>query len=123
MDYPCPCHRRGQLVPITLTEAFGCNRCQRIFVVQDSGYVIEELSTNYPYKRAWRWNGHQWHVVTPSLGRTYFPLTLFIIFGLVFLLLVVTLQSPLSSNVTFRVIAALIISTMLVLMLWMACRR
>lgn len=123
LDYPCPCHRRGQLQPIALTEAFGCNRCQRIFVVQDGGYMIEELSTNYPYKRAWRWNGHQWNVASPNLGRAYFPLTLFIIFGLVFLLLVTTLQSPLSSSVTFRVIAALVLSTMLVLMLWMACRR
>lgn len=123
VDYPCPCHRRGHLTPIALTEAFGCNRCQRIFVVQESGYVIEELSTNYPYKRAWRWTGHQWSTASPGLGRAYLPLTLLIIFGLIFLLLVTTLQSPLSSDITFRVIAALILSTMLVLMLWLACRR
>ncbi|NJO80389.1 MAG: hypothetical protein HC827_19010 [Cyanobacteria bacterium RM1_2_2] len=122
-DYPCPCRRRGRLVPITLTEAFGCNRCQQIFVVQENGYVIEQLSTTYPYKRAWRWTGHQWNIAHSSLTRGYFPFTLAIIFGLLFLLLLTTLNSPLSSSVTFRVIAALVLSMMLVLMLWLACRR
>ena len=42
-EYPCPCRRRGRLLPITLTEAFGCNRCQQIFVVEDSGYALEQL--------------------------------------------------------------------------------
>jgi hypothetical protein len=111
-------------VPIALTDAFGCNRCQQIFVVQDSGHSIEQLSTNYPYKRVWRWNGNQWITVNPNnLSRGYVPLTLLLIFGLVFLLLVTTLQSPLSSSVTFRVIAALALSMMLVFMLWLACRR
>lgn len=122
-DYPCPCRRRGSLTPIALTEAFGCTRCQQIFVVQENGHVIEQLSTTYPYKRAWRWTGHQWHVAHSSLARSYFPITLVVIFGLVFLLLLTTLQSPLSASVTFRVVAALVLSMMLVLMLWLACRR
>lgn len=122
-DYPCPCRRRGRLTPIALTEAFGCNRCQQIFVVQEGGYVIEQLSTNYPYKRAWRWSGHQWSMAHSSLGRGYLSLTLAIIFGLVFLLLITTLQSPLSTSITFRVIAALFLSVLLVFMLWLACRR
>jgi hypothetical protein len=122
-DYPCPCRRRGRLVPIALTDAFGCNRCQQIFVVQENGYVIEQLSTNYPYKRAWRWTGHQWVMVHPSLSRGYLPLTLVILIGLVFLLLLTTLQSPIGSSLTFRVIAALVLSILLVFMLWLACRR
>jgi len=36
------------LNPITLTEAFGCDRCQQLFVVEDNGYVLEQLSTSYP---------------------------------------------------------------------------
>ncbi|WP_088894639.1 hypothetical protein [Leptolyngbya ohadii] len=122
-DYPCPCRRRGRLTPITLTEAFGCTRCQQIFVVQDNGHVIEQLATTYPYKRAWRWTGHQWSVAHSSLSRGYFPITLLMIFGLVFLLLLTTLQFPISASVAFRVIAALLLSMMLVLMLWLACRR
>jgi hypothetical protein len=122
-EYPCPCRRRGQLVPIALTEAFGCSRCQQIFVVQDNGHAIEQLSTNYPYKRAWRWTGNQWLVINPNLGKGFVPLTLVVVFALVFLLLLTTLQSPLSASVTFRVIAAMTLSMMLVFMLWLACRR
>lgn len=122
-EYPCPCRRRGRLTPIVLTEAFGCNRCQQIFVVQDNGYVLEQLSTNYPYKRAWRWTGHQWNIAHASLGRGYFPLTLLIIFGLIFLLVLMALQSPLSSSVTIRVIAALVVSMMIVLILWLTFRH
>jgi hypothetical protein len=122
-DYPCPCRRRGKLTPIALTDAFGCDRCQQIFVVQDSGHTIEQLSTNYPYKRAWRWNGHQWIVVNPSLGKGYVPLTLLFMFALVFLLLLTTLSAPAGSQVAFRVVAALVLSVMLAFMLWLACRR
>lgn len=111
------------MTPIALTEAFGCNRCQKIFVVQDSGHSIEELSTNYPYKKIWRWTGQQWSLAQSGLGQGYLPLTLIILFGLVFLLLITTLQSPLSSSVTFRVAAALVLSMLLVFMLWLACRR
>ncbi|MFN7660518.1 MAG: hypothetical protein ACK5P3_20735, partial [Dolichospermum sp.] len=57
MEYACPCRHKGQLIPITLTEAFGCDRCQQIFVVEENGYVLEQLTTTYPYKRAWRWKG------------------------------------------------------------------
>jgi lipopolysaccharide export LptBFGC system permease protein LptF len=61
--------------------------------------------------------------VHPNLSRGYLPLTLVILIGLVFLLLITTLQSPLSTNLTFRVVAALVLSVMLAFMLWLACRR
>ena len=73
-DYPCPCRRNGRIQPITLTEAFGCDRCQQIFVVQEDGYVIEQLSTHYPYKRLWRWTGQQWKLDRSSLSVSYLPL-------------------------------------------------
>lgn len=59
-EYPCPCRRKGRLLPIILTEAMGCDRCQQIFVVTDTGKEIEQLSSVYPYKRRWRWNGKSW---------------------------------------------------------------
>lgn len=64
-DYPCPCRCRGQLQQIVLTEAFGCNRCQRIFVLQSDGCSIEELATNYVYPRRYTWNGTRWQVIRP----------------------------------------------------------
>jgi hypothetical protein len=125
-DYPCPCpcRRRGRLMPITLTEAFGCDRCQQIFIVQDNGYILEQLSTNYPYKRTWRWTGHQWVVARSRLSRDYLPLFLVILGAFGFLLTLTILQSPLGSNSTFRVMAAaLVVFVVIGLMLWFACRR
>ncbi|NJL85577.1 MAG: hypothetical protein HC886_05750 [Leptolyngbyaceae cyanobacterium SM1_1_3] len=123
-DYPCPCRRRGRIVPIALTEAFGCDRCQQIFVLQEDGYVIEQLSTHYPYKRAWRWVGQQWTLDRGGLSRNYLPFLFFFIFGIaIFILLLATLQPPATTALAVRVAAALLISMLLVFMFWLACRR
>lgn len=123
-DYPCPCRRNGRIKPITLTEAFGCDRCQQIFVVQDNGYVIEQLSTHYPYKRAWRWSGHQWRLDRSSISTSYMPLLVISLFGVVvFFLLLATLQSPTAGQTTVRLLAALTVSLLLVFMFWLAARR
>jgi hypothetical protein len=74
--YPCPCRQQGQLSPIALTEAFGCQRCQQIFVLKADGVTIEQLSTTYPYKRAWYWDGDQWQPVRKSLVAGYWLLLL-----------------------------------------------
>ncbi|MEM1240876.1 MAG: hypothetical protein AAGI45_13630 [Cyanobacteria bacterium P01_H01_bin.26] len=59
--YPCPCCRhRGKIRSITLTEAFGCDRCQQIYVIRDGGFGLELLSGAHPYRRLWRWTGNQW---------------------------------------------------------------
>lgn len=123
-DYPCPCRRRGRITPITLTEAFGCDRCQQIFVVREGGYVIEQLSTHYPYKQAWRWSGQQWSVDRTTLSRGYLPILLVVFFGtIVFILLFATLQPPPGTGVFVRILAALMISLLMVFMFWLACRR
>lgn len=122
IDYPCPCRRRGQLTPITLTEAFGCNRCQQIFVVEEGGYVIEQLSTSYPYKRSWRWTGHQWNVVHPGLGGNYLPLALGVLLVLLIWLLV-ALRNPSGVGIVLWVIVALLLAVLPALMVWLAYRR
>jgi hypothetical protein len=58
--YPCPCCR-GQISQIVLTEAFGCDQCQKIFVLQEDGYAIEQASTLRPLH--WRWDGKRWRLV------------------------------------------------------------
>ncbi|MGF1570766.1 MAG: hypothetical protein ACFCVD_22275 [Nodosilinea sp.] len=123
-DYPCPCRRSGRIKPITLTEAFGCDRCQQIFVVQDDGYVIEQLSTHYPYKRAWRWTGHQWRLDRSSLSISYMPLLVITAFGvMVFFLLLATLQTPEGGQTVIRLLITLAVSLLLVSMFWLASRR
>ncbi len=58
-EYPCPCRRKGNLKPIVLTEALGCDRCQQIFEIKKDGQVIEQLASMYQ-KKSWRWTGHRW---------------------------------------------------------------
>ncbi len=123
-EYPCPCRRRGRLVPIALTDAFGCSRCQQIFVVDESNYVIEQLSTTYPYKRAWRWTGHQWHIAHSGLRESYLPLSL----GIVTVLLVVCLPMALHSAPDHRslilwALVAILGTALPTLILWLAYRR
>lgn len=91
-EYPCPCRRKGKLLPIVLTDAFGCDRCQQIFEVKENS-VIEQLASNYPYKRAWRWSGSRWVNNTNSLGESYLLLTLGIIIVLLIFWLPMALQS------------------------------
>ncbi|MBR8835893.1 MAG: hypothetical protein DSM106950_18200 [Stigonema ocellatum SAG 48.90 = DSM 106950] len=122
-EYPCPCRRRGQLIPITLTEAFGCDRCQQIFVVEDSGYILEQLSTTYPYKRAWRWTGNTWHVVQSRLGETYLPVALGIIFVLVIIWLPLALRLATGANIIAWAMVAVLLAILPALMVWLTYRR
>ncbi len=123
MDYPCPCRRRGRLVPITLTEAFGCDRCQQLFVVEDNGYVLEQLSTSYPYKRAWRWIGKRWIVAQPRFGQSYLPVALLIIFGLLIVWLPLALRSPNNANILVWAMVAVLLAVLPALMVWLTYRR
>lgn len=122
-EYTCPCRRKGQLIPITLTDAFGCDRCQQIFVVEDNGYVLEQLSTTYPYKRAWRWTGNSWNVIQPRLGESYLPIALGIIFVLVIIWLPLALRLANGSSIIAWAIVALLLAILPAIMVWLTYRR
>jgi hypothetical protein len=122
-EYACPCRRKGHLIPITLTEAFGCDRCQQIFVVEENGYVLEQLSTTYPYKRAWRWKGNNWQIVQPGLGQNYLPVALSIIFVLVIIWLPLALRLANSSNIIAWAIVAVLLVILPALMVWLTYIR
>jgi hypothetical protein len=122
-DYTCPCRRRGRLIPITLTEAFGCDRCQQIFVVEDNGYVLEQLSTTYPYKRAWRWTGKSWNLIQPKLAESYLPIALGIIFVLVIIWLPLALRLANGSSVIAWAIVAVLLAILPAIMVWLTYRR
>ncbi|MBD2104235.1 hypothetical protein [Leptolyngbya sp. FACHB-261] len=123
-SYPCPCRRRGQIVPIALTEAFGCERCQQIFVVEEGGYSLEQLSTSYPYKRAWHWTGHQWSAVNRGLGENYLTLAMtFVLAPLLLLWLTLALQVSLEPQMILWSVVTLMLVVILVVMVWLALRR
>jgi hypothetical protein len=122
-EYPCPCRRRGRLLPIILTEAFGCDRCQQIFVLSENGQVIEQLSSSYPYKRAWRWTGYRWISAYSHLGDSYFPLVLGIFLVLLMLALSVALRSASGLSMIFWIAIAVLLIVLPALLLWLAYRR
>ncbi|HEY9800897.1 MAG TPA: hypothetical protein V6D25_11105 [Leptolyngbyaceae cyanobacterium] len=122
-EYPCPCRRKGTLLPITLTEAFGCKPCGRIFVVEDNAHVLEELSTTYPYKRAWRWYGNSWNLVHSKWGERYLPIALGSIFVLVIIWLPLALRMGNGSSLIAWAMVALLLVLLPALMFWLTYRR
>ncbi|BFM40303.1 hypothetical protein OLK001_22290 [Synechocystis sp. LKSZ1] len=122
-EYPCPCRRRGTLVPIVLTEAFGCNRCQQIFRFDESKQEIELVSSTHPDKRLWYWTGTHWRVPSSPWPR---PQELSLIL-LGFLLLGSGLFLALRASLTLSVILGIIISGSLffglLYSLWLVYRR
>lgn len=121
-EYPCPCRRRGTLVPITLTEAFGCSRCGQIFVLTEKGEAIEQLATAYHYKRAWRWTGSRWVTTKGTWWESYLPVGLGIILVLLMIWLPLALRSPSASIIVWATIAVML-AVLPALMVWLAYRR
>lgn len=120
-EYPCPCPHRGSLAPITLTEAFGCNRCQKIFVVEENGYTIEQLSTSYPSKKSWRWTGNRWTRAHTSLreNKLLFVVGIIIVFSFILCLVLLLQSSPQLNNIIIGVLLVIVIP----LVSWLAYRR
>lgn len=90
-EYPCPCRRSGNLKPIVLTEALGCDRCQQIFAVKKDGQVIEQLASVYQQK-SWRWTGNRWQKADRRWKQNYLSILLILLFGLSIFMVVVLPQ-------------------------------
>ncbi|MCC0176788.1 hypothetical protein I4641_07325 [Waterburya agarophytonicola K14] len=120
-EYPCPCRRKGNLKPIVLTEALGCDRCQQIFVVKKDGQIIEQLSSIYQ-KKSWRWTGNRWKNAYARWTQSYLSTMALlalasIIVAIVLLPLVLrwlSSQSIISWAVLFLVVTILLILTLFV---------
>ncbi len=122
-EYPCPCRRRGRLSQIALTEAFGCGRCQQIFVVDEGGHILEQLSSSYPYKRAWRWNGHQWITANSHLGESYLPIAMGVVLVMLSIGLPLALTNQSNLGVILWAIVLLLLALLPALMVLLAYRR
>lgn len=90
-EYPCPCRRSGNLKPIVLTEALGCDRCQQIFAVKKDGQVIEQLASVYQQK-SWRWTGNRWQKAHGRSKQSHLSTLLILLFGLSVVIVVVLPQ-------------------------------
>lgn len=123
VEYPCPCRRRGRLIPIVLTDAMGCDRCQKLFVVEENGYVLEQVATSYPQKPAWRWVGDRWIVAQSRLKQSYLYIALGAILVLLFGWLPSALRSPNSANILIWTIVAVIVAILPAFMVWLTNRH
>jgi hypothetical protein len=124
-EYPCPCRRKGRLQPITLTEAFGCDRCQQIFVLKENGQVIEQLSTIYQ-KKAWRWTGYRWTNISVNWAKN----VLSAIWAMMLMLPIVTivafpfaLRLSSSQNIILWAMILLLLIVLPAFMVWLAYRH
>ncbi|MGD1918101.1 MAG: hypothetical protein ACFCAD_03990 [Pleurocapsa sp.] len=124
-EYPCPCRRKGNLKPIVLTEALGCDRWQQIFVVKKDGHVIEQLSSIYQNK-SWRWTGNRWKNAYARWKQSYLLFIAFLAIGSAILAIIakpLVLRWLSSQSIIFWVVLFLIVSILLILKLFVAHRH
>ena len=122
-EYPCPCKRKGVLIPIVLTEALGCSRCQEIFVLTENGHIIEQLSSTYPYKRSWYWNKKKWLNASFAKQQIYIRLLIGVSLILLIIWLPLIFRFPTSVNIVFWVIIVLIVALLPAVMVWFSSQR
>nr|WP_228021126.1 hypothetical protein [Microcystis sp. LEGE 08355] len=106
-----------------MTDAFGCDRCQQIFVLQENGQIIEQLAPHYPYKRSWRWTGFRWVSTNQRLGQEVLPLMVGIILLLSVVWLPLILKSPPGVSVIFGAILVMLLVILPAFIFWLAYRR
>ncbi len=119
-SYPCPACKQGLLVPITLTEAWGCDRCKQIFEQRkDEPNSVGKISTPYHRQRTWQWNGKQW-TTHSSLAQPKAFNSLLALALLVCMLWIVLSKATLPGVV---IVAMLALGLALVVMFWVLRRR
>ncbi len=122
--YPCPCvRRRGKLQPITLTDAFGCDRCSALFTTEDDGFTLVQLGGIDPYRQMWHWTGSRWQAT--YRGSTKYdtailplPISLTLLGGILVLLLLLKADGTLAMP-----LALLLAISLLVILLWLLVLR
>ena len=124
-QYPCPSCHKGSLNLILLTEALGCDRCQKIFVIKDDYQIIEQLSS-FEQKKAWYWNGSGWSNLytglTPNtLSALLMTMVLFPMLIAIFLSLL--LQQVSLNSMMLGVIVCFVLIIFVGLILWLVYRH
>lgn len=120
-SYPCPCCHHGSLVPITLTEAWGCDHCEQIFERREEPDTIGKLATPYHRQRAWRWDGKQWVVASKLVRPTVVDLVVAVAF--LVCLFWLGLMLPALTGLSLPIGIAALTLLALVVMFWVVLRR
>lgn len=117
-EYPCPCRCHGRLVNIAMTEAFGCFKCQQIFVVTDGGHAIAKLIANTPQRQLWQWTGHEWCRAPRPWSSQFLGGALILIGMVLALVLLLALRPP---PLPWQMLAWLVGGLMLMVLLSIWC--
>lgn len=56
--YICPVCRHGQILPLTLMDAFACDFCRHIFTANLRDQTLRVEDSSQP--TTWRWTGRTW---------------------------------------------------------------
>jgi hypothetical protein len=108
-----------------LTEAFGCDRCQQIFVLKENGQVIEQLSSIY-HKKAWRWTGYRWTNVSANWAKNILSMMWAIMLMLPIITIVAfpfALRLSSSQNIILWAMILLLLIVLPAFMVWLAYRH
>ena len=120
-SYPCPSCKQGALIPITLTEAWGCDRCKQIFELKSEPNTIGKLTTPYPRQRTWKWDGKHWILNKKELRSSLTDVSAWNKLGVILVLL--WLGWTLLALTGFALALRALILLGLVVMFWVVLRR
>ena len=124
-NYPCPSCRKGSLNLILLTEALGCDRCQKIFVVKENYQIIGQLSS-FEQKKTWYWNGSSWSNLYTGLTQNTLSallITMVLLPMLMAIFLSLLLRRIPPNSMMLGVIVCLVTIIFVGLILWLAYRH
>jgi hypothetical protein len=114
--YPCPCPRkRGKLKPITLTNAFGCDRCSLLFELENDGYSLLQLGGLDSQRHLWQWVG-KWQAIRESNPTHLLEIVLRAIAAFVFFVLIILWTLNLKSS--FIIPLMILLFSFLGLLIW-----
>lgn len=120
--YPCPCGRHGRLSPIALTEAFGCDYCQQIFVAKQAGQRLVPLASHASESRMWYWTGQRWRLDRSSIQKRSLFLVITLLVLSLPLILLIWPHVPVSIRVLLRFLTVMVLMAVILGGVWFAYR-
>jgi hypothetical protein len=108
---------------ITLTDAFGCDRCQHLFEVTEQGMYLEQIVTTRPQRPRWRWTGKTWKSV-PRRDPLH-KFTTLELFGLLLgtIVCVLILNQAIANNLVYGLCLLILLIVIPGLMFWLSYRQ
>jgi hypothetical protein len=93
-----------------------------MFVIEENGHIIEQLSSTYPYKKAWRWTGYCWIATHKGMGEGVLPIILGMLSALMVLVIrLAVIPASIVSMIPW-ILMSIFLVTLIGLILWFVYR-